>query len=426
MSLLRLILREIGRRKLNFGLGLFSIVVAVGSLVGAVAMLRTHDLRTREILAQKEADLKKAKAELEDDYRKITVRMGFNVLILPKDQNLGEFYSESYASKLMPEDYVFTLAKSPIITIQHLLPSLTQKVKWPEKGRTIQLIGIRDEVPVSHADPKKPLQQPVKPGEVVLGAELGESAGLKAGDKVTLMGRELTVARIEKPRGDIDDISAWVDLKLAQELLGKPGQINGILALECNCAMADLPKVRAEITRILPDTQVIEKSGIALARAESRFRAAEEARKDLEREQRNRETLREQRERLAAMLVPLVLAAAALWIGFLALANARERRTEIAVLRAIGMRSSQILWVFFGRALAMGMTGGVLGCAIAWIVGVAAARDLFLGQGGNESVFDIGVAGIALAGAVAVSALGGWIPAWIASQQDPAEILREE
>jgi len=429
MSVLRLILREIAWRKLSFFLGLVSVVAAVGCLVGSLTILRAHDLQTRAILAQKEEEVKTAMAALEDDYRKISLKLGFNLLILPKDQNLSELYEADFGSKTMPEEYVARIAKSDIVTIQHLLPILQQRVKWPERERTILLAGVRGEVPLAHGDTKKPLLEAVPAGGIVLGAELHRSLGLKEGDTVRLMGRDFNLVKCQPEKGDKDDITAWINLAEAQDMLGKKGLINGIMALECGCAWANVPAVRADLANILPDTQVIEQAGKALTRAESRFRATDEVKATYAREDKMRAALRSQREKLASVLVPLAVAGAALWIAFLSLANVRERRAEIGVLRAVGLRTSQILSLFLGRALAIGLVGGVAGFGAVWGAATWGARALGHAEfaaAAMDKAFALGLFGAAMGLAIVVSALGGWLPAMIAAQQDPAAILREE
>lgn len=423
LSIGRMVLREIGRRKLNFALSLISVMVAAACLSGASTLLSAHEVRTQEIMSLKEAELKKAMAELEDDYRIITKKMGFNILILPKDQDLGEFYSESYASKFMPENYVNLLAASEIITIQHLLPSLQQKIKWEEQKRTILLTGIRDEVPIANRDPKKPLLQPIPPSGMILGHELHQSIGVEVGDKLELMGREFEVSELYPERGNVDDITVWINLDESQEMLDKKDLVNGILALECSCALADLPKIRTEIEAILPDTQVIEKASEALARAETRYRAAEEAKASVKREKKGREDLRKEREALASILVPLVITLCGVWVGLLAWTNVRERRDEIGILRAVGFRSSQIMVLFIGRAVAVGSLGGLIGYVAGWGVGAA-----WSGLAGDQFVALFAPALFVSTAVLApvVSALAGWLPAQVAAQQDPAEILGAE
>ncbi len=244
MTFNKLIIKEILHRKLNFCLNLISVAVAVACVIGAVIFLRSHELNTKKIINQKEIETKQRVEKLEDDYRKITKKMGFNILIIPKNQNLNDFYADDFASKYMPENYVHLLANSKIVTIRHLLPSLQQKLKWPEKKRTIILIGTRGEVPNAYKSPLKPLKQPVKTGEIVLGYELHNSLNISTGDYVTLLGKKFVVAKTYGERGNKDDITVWISLKEAQQLLNKENKINAILALECSCAWADLAKVR--------------------------------------------------------------------------------------------------------------------------------------------------------------------------------------
>ena len=128
-----------------------------------------------------------------------------------------------------------------------------------------------------HKVPKKPLAQQVSAGEMVVGYELYRSLDLKVGQKVKLLGREFRLVKSHESRGNKDDVTVWINLAEAQELLKKEGLINAILALECTCALGDVAQVRAEITKILPDTQVIERGGRALARAEARVKVEAEA-----------------------------------------------------------------------------------------------------------------------------------------------------
>ncbi|MCX8038753.1 MAG: hypothetical protein N3D11_17210, partial [Candidatus Sumerlaeia bacterium] len=139
MKLYHLAVKEILHRKLNFALGLLSIIAAIGVFVGALTLLKIHDLRTHQILEAKEAETQARMAALEDEMRKAMLHLGFNIVILPKDVNLTDWHADDYAEKFMPEEYIEKLAKSHLITVQHLLPSLQQKIKWPEQKRTVLL-----------------------------------------------------------------------------------------------------------------------------------------------------------------------------------------------------------------------------------------------------------------------------------------------
>lgn len=406
MTIWKLVTSEILHRKMNFALGVLAVMVASTSFIGSITLLQIH-----------EADLVRGMDKLKDDTRKAMLKLGFNVVILPKDQNLADWYAEDYASKYMPEDYVHKLANSRIVTVRHFLPSLQQKIEWPERKRKIILVGARGEVPNLHKNPVKPLVQPVPPGTISFGYELHRSLDLKVGEKVKLMGKEFTIHACHKERGNKDDITAWIYLAEAQELLDKQGLINAILALECLCTGDALPLIRKEIAAILPDTQVIERGSRALARAEARTKVEREAKITLENE-----------KHLASILTPVVVTGCAVWVALLGFTNVRARREEIGVLRTLGVSAKSILVMFVSRHILVGVLGGVLGfCA-----GVLAAvyfSTVLEGTRTQITSVDLSVAGLfvlSVGGAAALAVIAGWIPTMTAIRQDPAEVLREE
>ncbi len=80
---------------------------------------------------------------------------------------------------------------------------------------------------------KTALLDPVLPGHVVVGYELHRSLKLAVGDKIQLCKRPLTVSALQPQRGNQDDITLWINLREAQQILGKEDRINAIQALEC-------------------------------------------------------------------------------------------------------------------------------------------------------------------------------------------------
>jgi putative ABC transport system permease protein len=444
MSSWRLVVREILYRKLSFALAVLAVAVAVGCLVAVLTLLEDFDRGTEQVIARKETetqartaqlevDTRRRAAKLEDDYRKITLHLGFNLLILPRDQSPAELHLGGLPTKTMPEDYADRLTKSPIASINHVLPVLQQEVPWPERQRTIILVGTRGEVPILNHRPKKPLLEQVPPGTMVVGHALHSSLKLAVGDKVRLLGQEFTVRKLHPQRGTRDDVSVWINLAQAQKLLGKPGRISAILALECNCASDRLDRIRSDVAAVLPDTQVIELASQALARAEARTRAAseaqaararaaEEARAAMAAEHRARAELRQQHDAFAAILAPLVLLGCIVWLGLLTLNNVRERAGEIGILRALGLSCGRIFTLFLGRAAAVGLVGALLGLVLGVVGGALWAATL--AEPADAGLFDPHLLPVLLA-APALCSLVAWLPALLAARQDPAVILRE-
>lgn len=470
MSPLRLIFREIVHRKLNFLLGSICVALTVSITFAAIALLKAHDLETRSILsghdaqtasiladqevrteailAEMEAETSRNMVNLEDAIRKSMKGLGFNIYIYPEGQEMAEVYSQGFASKTMPEEYVTKLANSEIVTVNHLLPRLTRKIKWPEQERTVILIGVRGEVPLAHRDPKKPLIDPVSKGKIVLGYELQKSLKLGIGDSVKLMGREFTIQKSHPERGTVDDITIWMNLRECQELLDKKGQINAILALECNCASIDrLGEVRAEISKILPGTKIIEKGSKALARAEARVKAKATAQQQMTETQNQRQAhkaetqyardqqraneaarlgnLRDSRERMASILVPLVAVLCLAVVGILSFTNVRDRQSEIGIFRAMGVTGGRILQVFLARAFLLGLLGTLIGLATLQFCGNGLLEKHLFDHTLGELLENRHLAQSLLV-VPFLACVAAWLPSLHASQRDPADILRHE
>ena len=467
------------------------------------ALSETQD-RLRARLMEREKTVAEAGVALQDAMRKITKGLGFNILILPKDQDLNKFHLSGISTSIMPEALATKLANSKIVTINHLLPVITRRVKWSERDDLeVVLIGTRGEVPLAHRDPKKPLLDMVPKGTMIVGHEIGKKLNLKKDQAVTLLGQNFKITKIHGERGSLDDSSIWLNLAEVQELLKMQNVINAILALECNCATVDrVAEIRAEIADILPGTKIIERGSKALARAEARNKAKQQADEDLKRahdsatitlneqiksaeqthatqraandrilieqeaqdkktldqkEQKNRKllarqtvqdrdalkkesenastllanesasrkSLQEQNERFASILLPLAVAVVAIWIGLLAYGNARRRQSEIGILRAIGLRSGQILALFLGKAICLGLLGAMLGVATGLMLGLNWGGVSFA-EAQTQKLIEQQHLLLAAVLAPVIAMLGSWLPAMLAARQDPAEVLQEE
>ena len=478
--------------------------------------------RLREQLKESEKTVAEAGLALQDAMRKITKGLGFNILILPQGQDLNQFHLRGVADAVMPEAFVTKLANSKIVTINHLLPVVTKRIRWVEQDNMeVVLIGTRGEVPLAHRDLKKPLLDMVPKGRLIAGHGVGKKLGLKKDQAIKLLGRDFKVTKIHAERGSLDDSSIWLNLTEAQELLKMQNVINAILALECNCATVDrVGEIRAELAGILPGTQIIERGSKALARAEARNKAKQQADEDLKKtadaarrilteqikrakdtlsqqqasndkavseqedkdskiliaerakvgeilieqekslddaledgkeliasqsakdreeldrdeknaeaelaaEQTERNRLQSQKERFAAILIPLAMAAAAVWIGLLTYGNARRRQSEIGILRAIGLRTGQVLTLLLGKAFYLGLLGAGLGVGAGLALGLAIC-EVNWSEAQARQLIEPGNLWLAAAMAPLIAMLGSWLPAITAVRRDPATVLQEE
>src|SRR5260370_24938227 len=71
---------------------------------------------------------------------------------------------------------------------------------------------------------------------------------------------------------------------------------------------------------------------------------------------------------MARVLGLIVAITIALIAANTAAMSIRERRTEIAIMRALGFQASTIISSLVGEGSIMGFIGGLLGCATAYVV----------------------------------------------------------
>lgn len=433
MNIWRLVLKELWHRKTGLVLGLLSISTAMTAWIGAVSLMRANDLETDRLLTERERTTRGEMQRLEDDYRKIMRELGYNVLILPKEQDLSRLRAQGFPDTTMPYDYVERLGQGGIETLNHLLPVLQQRVEWPEEGLEIILSGTPGQMPILSQKKfltpdgkayKNPIMETLPEGELILGHSVAQNLGLKAGDETVLRGDTFRVRKVNPAEGTSDDIAVWAQLDWVQEQLGMPGRINLILALECVCSAESLGLITAEVNGLVPDVQVMEFSSRVKARALARNRAEEAHREALEGERKHRLEITAAQRRFAAIMAPLVVGGAVVWMFFLFLGNARERRIEIGILRAIGTSENTLLAAFVLKSVAFGLVGAVIGFLLGHVL-AAAWAGIALFSRDFIALLDFRLLAVALIAAPALCALAAWSAALPAIRKDPARILCE-
>ncbi len=429
MDIWKIIKRELNHRKTGFITGVLSLMLATSGFVGTYILLRGDELATEQLFAQKERELREEMLHLEDDYRIIMRNMGYNVLILSKDQSISELEKNGYASTYLDFEDAWAVAESGIKTLNHLMPVLQEKIFWKERQREIYLTGIPGQVPVyskpGHLTPdfeyRSPIMERVPEGKADLGEEVAVSLSIRPGDKITIRGKQFEVNRVYARKGTRDDMTVWVPLDDAQKILERPGKINGILALECVCAIEELGQLRQELSEILPHAQVFEFSSLIAARAGVRLRASRLHEEMITAEMTHQIEMRKEKERLATILVIALIAVASVWIFVMILNNVRERKHEIGILRAIGFSRFQVLQIFLGKSIVMGLIAGVAGCLLGIWLGIGFSSAELSSTSGNLVSVTVVVAGLMLAPVLSIAA--GFFPSLMAANQDPAEIL---
>src|SRR5207245_2690640 len=119
------------------------------------------------------------------------------------------------------------------------------------------------------------------------------------------------------------------------------------------------------------------------------------------------------------LLTPAILATMTVIIANAISISVRERRSEIAVLKVLGFRPTQVLSMVLGEAMLIGSAGGLLSASITYGV----VNKLL----GSPEAFALYIPDQALWGGLAIGGLtalaGSLLPAWSACRVNVAEVF---
>lgn len=239
-------------------------------------------------------------------------------------------------------------------------------------------------------------------GDAVIGKILADDLGLRAGNKLRIESGDgraavVTIAGIfEIGVRDLDARFVYVDLKQAQSLLGLYGGINLI-----DLTVQDLFAAEATANRI---------SRLTGLKAESWMQTNAQLVNALA------------SQSLSTSIITFFVAlSVAFGIASVLAISVTQRTREIGILRAMGIRRSQILQVFLLQGGILGLIGSAIGASFGYLLVMA------FNQFGPK-LFYIEVPSYLIGSATAVATVVGILaalaPAWRASRLDPVQAIR--
>lgn len=237
--------------------------------------------------------------------------------------------------------------------------------------------------------------------EIVLGDTLAHQLHLAPGASLTLAHRRLRVVGIYHNGIAYQDDGAFVPLQTAQAISGRPGEATTIVVkLSPSTKPATARRTLAKDfpgTLVISDAQQANRAGVS-GQLISQF--------------------------------GLVIVVLALVIGGIGVANTMlmaviERRSEFALLSAVGFSGPQIA----GRVVVESTVTTIIGAAIGLLFGVIGAQLLVDVLGAKTFVSPQVTAwdlGRGLLVGVLLGVLGGLYPAWRAAHVAPARVLAQQ
>jgi putative ABC transport system permease protein len=131
-------------------------------------------------------------------------------------------------------------------------------------------------------------------------------------------------------------------------------------------------------------------------------------------------------------LIVAAIAGIALVVGGVGITNTMftsvvERTREIGVMKSVGAKNKDILWIFLFESGLLGLVGGIIGSLLGLLLAFGAATGANAGLGTN--LFQVQIDYVLIMGAIifsfGIGVLSGLVPAYQASKLNPVDALRK-
>jgi len=408
MRKLDIILKELSERKSQLVTSFIAITLGITVIVG---------IKTVTFYSEKAVS-----SELDN--------LGANVLVLPKSATVSDYYSADFSNAEIPEAYVDTITASGLQGVDNLSPKLSipvtmnnrkfiltgilpknefkSKPAWQISGDifsrpmgcgAVNVRGVKagDDSSLDKAAVRKEVISDLGVHETLVGFDAARLLSLKQGSAFDIKGTTFTVRRVLPQTGTVDDARIFAHLHTVQELYGKGSVLSAIEVVGC-CKEISKGLITG-LNNLMPDARVVTISQITST-------------------QQRTNALMSQFSLIFLVIIVLV---GAVSIANYMFANVQERRKEIGTFIAIGMSPRQVLSIFYGKAVILGIVGGVVGYGLGTVLAIWLGPHL-----AHIPVLPMpALLGWALIISVAITILATAIPAKNAAGLDPATTLME-
>ncbi len=331
---------------------------------------------------------------------------GANILIVPKSDELSLSYGGLAISGIS-------------LDVQKLSGEDTRKIRTIKNSENIKIIApkllnvatiVRRNVMVVGVDFAQELQlkkwwrssgkPPSNEHQVIIGAEVRDALQLTLNESFEIKGERFTVAGILEPTGSQDDGVIFIDLKLAQQLFGKPDEVS-LIEVAALCYDCPIEEIVRQTSEKLPGAKVMAIRQTIESKMEAMHRF----------------------EHFSYGISAVMILVAALIVGTNMTASVNERTREIGVFRAIGFRRTHVMKIILTEAFLTSFLAGVIGYGVGVIVSKLVTPMLTMNGAGDISL-NYTLFGFSVALAVAVGLLSSIYPAYKASRLDPTVALK--
>jgi putative ABC transport system permease protein len=256
---------------------------------------------------------------------------------------------------------------------------------------------------------------------ILVGDRLAAKLEKKAGDKLEVSGRQLTISGILST-GGVEDDQIVAPLALAQQILGKPGTVRRVYVSALTkpqdaLAVRDPKTMSPEVYDRWYCSPYVESIAYQLQEVIPHSHAEQ-----IRQVAQNEGTVLSRIKGLMLLITFAALFASALAVSAAMATAIYERRVEVGLMKALGAGNLAVSAIFFAEALLLAIVGGIAGFSAGALLAHQIGRSIFNSQISIELV----LFPIIIAIAVCVTFAGSAAAIRRAVKFDPVFALRGE
>lgn len=405
MNLRFLVWKELRERPTAMLTGLLAIFLGVAALVA---------IRHVTVFSEREVSQQLA-------------TLGANILILPGNASLQDYYSADLSSSTLPESHASTILMASLPGVEQLSPKYCLPIEFA--GKQIILTGILPQeefqakslwqstsmftktkhVGCAKADSCGPADtspealasrrsiEKLADNALILGADVATASKLKSGSSTVLFGEQFRVVAVLPATGTVDDGRIFGHLHTVQRL-AKAGEV--VTAIEVlGCCEDAAGQLVPQLSALLPDAKVVTISQVVQTQVGVNRLMAKSS--------------------IFVLGVLVIVGGAS--VASSTSANVRERRREIGTLMALGATPGLIARLFLTKAAWLGLVGGAAGVLTGVILAV-----LIGPQWAGVEISPLPILSVsAVAAALVVALTAAFWPAMRAARLDPCTCFKD-
>ena len=370
-----MIWKNLLRRKVRTLLTVLGIAVGVTAIIGLGALADGLQAGYNAMLAGSRADLVLSQPDSYDiSFSSVDESIGPVLEAMPEVEEVSGMVEGFAETEGAPLFFIFA---------------------YPEGSFALERFRVVSGVSLAESSHKR-----LKGKPALLGSAAAEMLEKDVGDTLRLGDTVYRVVGIYETGEAFENSGALLSIKEAQEVVGKPRQVNLYYIRLKDPALR--PRLAERIHHAWPNLSLTTASEFG-----------------------SKQTMIQ-----ALYVYVAVIGGLAIVIGGVSMMNAQlmavyERTREIGVLRAVGWSRGRVMGMILGEAIAVCLAGGLLGS----VVGILLTRlfsttQLFVAVSITE--VQPGLVGRAFLVVLALGLVGGLYPAWRAARLAPVEALRYE